>query len=212
MPAELLRIHPINPEGRKIATVVEVLKNGGIVVYATDSVYGIGCDLLSKKGVEKLCRLLDIKPQKLDLSFICSDISQISLYARRIETPVYKILRKSLPGPFTFILEASSEVPRILNANKKTVGVRIPDHAVPQMIVHALGNPLISASIKSEDTIREYTTDPAEIFEDFKHRVDIVIDSGPGGNVPSTVVDCTSGEPEVIRQGLGILHGESNRQ
>ena len=208
MPAELLRIHPINPEGRKIAAVVEVLKNGGIVVYPTDSVYGIGCDLLSKKGVAKLCRLLNIKPQKLDLSFICSDISQISVYARRIETPVFKILRKSLPGPFTFILEASSEVPRILNANKKTVGVRIPDHAVPQMIVHALGNPLISASIKSEDTIREYTTAPAEIFEDLKHQVDIVIDSGAGGNVPSTVVDCTSGEPELIRQGLGILYGE----
>lgn len=209
MPAELLRIHPVNPEQRKIRTVVEVLKNGGIVVYPTDSVYGIGCDLLSKKGVERLCRHLNIKPQKLDLSFICSNISQISLYARRIETPVFKILKKSLPGPFTFILEASSEVPRILNANKKTVGVRIPDHPVSQMIVQALGNPLISASIKSEDAIREYTTDPGEIFEDLKHQVDIVIDSGAGGNVPSTVVDCTSGIPEVIRQGLGILYGEA---
>lgn len=212
MQAELLRIHPVNPEGRKIAAVAEVLKKGGIVVYPTDSVYGIGCDLLNKKGVERLCRLLNIKPQKLDLSFICSDISQISVYARRIETPVFKILKKSLPGPFTFILEASSEVPRILSANKKTVGVRIPDHAVPQMIVHALGNPLISASIKNEDAIREYTTDPGEMFEDLKHQVDIVIDSGAGGNIPSTVVDCTSGIPELIRQGLGILYGEGNQQ
>jgi tRNA threonylcarbamoyl adenosine modification protein (Sua5/YciO/YrdC/YwlC family) len=206
MPAELLKIHPVDPEQRKIRSVIEVLQNGGIVIYPTDSVYGIGCDLFSKKGVERLCRILNIKPQKLDLSFICSDISQISEYARRIETPVFKILKKALPGPFTFILEASSKVPKILNANKKTVGVRIPNHPVTQMIVRGLGNPLITASIKNEDTIREYTSDPDEIFDDFKHVVDVVIDSGPGGNIPSTVVDCTVEPPEVIRQGLGVLH------
>ncbi len=205
MPAELLKIHPVNPEQRKIRHVVDVLAKGGLIVYPTDTVYAIGCDLVNKKGVERLCRLLNIRPQKLDLSFICHDISQISEYAKRIETPVFKILKKSLPGPFTFILESSSKVPKTLNANKKTVGVRMPDHPVPMMIVEVLGNPMITASIKNEDVIREYTTDPEEIYEDLKHQVDIVIDSGPGGNIPSTVVDCTREPVEIIRQGLGIL-------
>lgn len=203
MAAELLKIHPLNPEQRKIRHVVEVLKNGGIIVYPTDTIYGIGCNLLNKKAIERLCQVLNIKPQKLDLSFICHDLSQISEYAKRIDTPVFKILKKTLPGPFTFILESGSKVPRILEGNKKTVGIRIPDHPVPRMIVELLGNPLISASIKNEDVIREYTTDPEEMFEDLKHMVDIVIDSGAGGNVPSTVLDCTGSSIEIIREGLG---------
>lgn len=205
MAAELLKIHPVNPEQRKIRYVVDTLKKGGLVVYPTDTVYAIGCDLVSRKAVERLCRLLNIRPQKLDLSFICQTISQISEYALRIETPVFRMLKKTLPGPFTFILQSGSKVPKTLNANKKTVGVRIPDHRVPLMIVEALGNPMITASIKNEDVVREYTTDPQEIFEDLKQQVDIVIDSGPGGNIPSTVVDCTREPVEIIRQGLGIL-------
>lgn len=206
MPAELLKIHPVNPEQRKIRHVVDVLKSGGLIVYPTDTVYGLGCNLMNKKAIERLCRVLDIRPQKLDLSFICRDLSQISEYARRIETPVFKVLRKALPGPFTFILESSGKVPRILDVNKKTVGVRIPDHSVPRCIVEALGNPMITASIKNEDVIREYTTDPNEMFEDLKHVVDLVIDSGAGGNVPSTVVDCTGQTMEIIRQGRGDLN------
>lgn len=205
MPAELLSIHPVNPEQRKINRVVESLKDGGLIVYPTDTIYGLGCDLLNRKAIERMCQVLGIKPQKLNLSFICSDISQISEYVRRMDTPIFKLLKKSLPGPFTFILESSSKVPKILDVNKKTVGVRIPNHPIPLAIVAGLGNPLISASIKSDDLIREYTTDPEEIYEDLKHDVDIVIDSGAGGNIPSTVVDCTGPSVEIVRQGLGEL-------
>ena len=205
MTAELLKIHPIDPEPRKIRTVVDILLKGGIIVYPTDTVYGLGCNLMNKKAIERICHILNIKPQKLDLSFICHDLSQISEYVRRMDTPVFKLLKKALPGPFTFILESSSKVPKILDVNKKTVGIRMPDHPVPRMIVKVLGNPLITASIKNEDAIREYTTDPAEMYEDLKYEVDIVIDSGAGGNVPSTVVDCTGQEIEILRQGLGDL-------
>jgi tRNA threonylcarbamoyl adenosine modification protein (Sua5/YciO/YrdC/YwlC family) len=203
MAAELLKIHPVNPEQRKIRHVVDTLLNGGLIVYPTDTIYGIGCNLMNKKAIERLCHVLDIKPQKLDLSFICRDLSQISEYARRIDTPVFKMLKKALPGPFTFILESSSKVPKILDVNKKTVGIRMPDHAVPRMIVEGLGNPLISASIRNEDAIREYTTDPVEMYDDLRHVVDIVIDSGAGGNMPSTVVDCTSETTQILRHGLG---------
>jgi tRNA threonylcarbamoyl adenosine modification protein (Sua5/YciO/YrdC/YwlC family) len=205
MTAELLKIHPLNPEQRKINHVVDTLKKGGIIVYPTDTVYGIGCDLMNRKTIEQLCKILNIKPQKMDLSFICSDLSHISEYVRRIDTPIFKILKKALPGPFTFILESSSKVPKILNVNKKTVGIRIPDHRVPRLIVELLGNPLLTASIKDDDTIKEYTTDPEEIYEHLKHQVDLVINSGVGGNVPSTVVDCTTPEIQILRQGLGDI-------
>jgi tRNA threonylcarbamoyl adenosine modification protein (Sua5/YciO/YrdC/YwlC family) len=203
MPAEFLKIHPANPEARKINRVTEVLRNGGIIVYPTDTVYGIGCDLQNRRAVERLCRILNIKPQKLDLSFICSSLSDVSNYAKRIETPVFKILKKTLPGPYTFIFSSGSSVPKILGVNKKTVGIRIPDHAIPLAIVAQLGNPLITASLKDDDHIKEYTTDPQEIYEDVKNMVELVIDSGPGGNVPSTVIDCSAEEPILVRQGLG---------
>ncbi len=205
MPAELVNIHPENPERRKILHIVEVLQKGGIVIYPTDTIYGIGCDLMNKKAIERLCQIMNIKPQKLDLSFICNDLSHISEYVKRIDTPVFKVLKKTLPGPFTFILESSSKVPRILEVNKKTVGIRIPNHTIPRMIVEHLGNPLITSSIKDDDVIKEYTTDPEEIFEDFKNLVDIVIDGGPGGNIPSTVIDCTGDELVLVRQGLGEI-------
>jgi tRNA threonylcarbamoyl adenosine modification protein (Sua5/YciO/YrdC/YwlC family) len=203
MPAELLRIHPTHPEPRKISRVAEVLKNGGIVVYPTDTVYGLGCALTEKRAIERLCQILGIKPQKLDLSFICHSISEASAYVKRMDTPVFKAIKKSLPGPYTFLFESSSEVPKVLGINKKVVGIRIPQHAVPLAIVVALGCPLITSSIKDDDTLKEYTTDPEEIYEDVKHHVDIVMDGGPSGNVPSTVVDFTSGEAVLLRQGLG---------
>jgi len=199
----LIKIHPKNPEGRKINHVVETLKRGGIIVYPTDTIYGIGCDLMNRKSIERLCQIIDVKPQKLDLSFICNDLSHISTYVRKIDTPIFKILKKSLPGPYTFILESSSKVPKILGVNKKTVGIRIPDHAIPLEIVRQLGNPLITSSIKDDDVIKIYTTDPEEIFEDFKHLVEVVIDGGPGGNIPSSVIDCTGDKVVVIRKGLG---------
>lgn len=205
MSAEFVKIHSENPERRKILHIVEVLQKGGIVIYPTDTIYGIGCNLMNKKAIERLCQIMNIKPQKLDLSFICNDLSHISEYVKRIDTPVFKLLKKTLPGPFTFILESSSRVPRILDVNKKTVGIRIPDHNIPRMIVEHLGNPLITSSIKDDDVIREYTTDPEKIFEDFKHQVDIVIDGGPGGNVPSTVIDCTGNELVLVRKGLGNI-------
>lgn len=203
MPAELIKIHPRNPEIRKIGYVVDLLASGGIIVYPTDTVYGVGCSLLNKKAVTRLCQLIGVRPQKMDLSFICRDISQVSEYVRRIDTPVFKVLKKVLPGPFTFIFEAGNKVPRILDVNKKTVGIRIPDHPVPQMLVDGLGSPIVTASIKSDDLVREYTTDPEEIYEEFKYRVDVVIDSGAGGNIPSTVVDCTAGSMAIVRKGLG---------
>jgi tRNA threonylcarbamoyl adenosine modification protein (Sua5/YciO/YrdC/YwlC family) len=205
MPAEFIKIHPQNPEMRKVNRVIEVLRSGGIIIYPTDTIYGIGCDLMNRKAIEHLCKIMDIKPNKLDLSFICHDLSQISEFAKRIDTPVFKVLKKSLPGPFTFILESSSRVPKILGVNKKTVGIRIPDHQITRSLVETLGNPIITSSIKDEDIIVEYTTDPEEIYEDFKNKVDIVIDGGAGGNVPSTVVDCTGEELMVLRQGLGRI-------
>jgi tRNA threonylcarbamoyl adenosine modification protein (Sua5/YciO/YrdC/YwlC family) len=203
MTAELLSIHPINPEPRKINRAVEILQKGGVIVYPTDTIYGIGCDLMNKRAVERLCQIEDIKPQKMNLSFICHDLSHISEYVKRLDTPAFKVLKKLLPGPFTFIFESNTNVPKILGINKKTVGIRIPDHRIPLEIVKLLGNPLITSSIKDDDQIKEYTTDPEEIYEDFKHKVDLVINGGQGGNVPSTIVDFTDSEPKVTRQGLG---------
>lgn len=203
MAAVFLPIHPENPEPRKISQVIGVLQEGGIIVYPTDTIYGIGCDLTNRKSVERLCKIMGVKPHKLDLSFICNDLSHIAEFVKRIDTPVFKILKKSLPGPFTYIFESSSKVPKILNVNKKTVGIRIPDHPIPRELVRLLGNPLITTSIKDDDKIKAYTTDPEEIYNDFKNEVDLVIDGGPGGNIPSTVVDFTGHEPVVLRNGLG---------
>ncbi|MBK5278030.1 MAG: threonylcarbamoyl-AMP synthase [Bacteroidia bacterium] len=203
MIAEFLKIHPQNPEERKINQVVDVLNKGGIIVYPTDTIYGIGCNLMNRRAVERLCQITGVKPQKLNLSFICYDLSHISKYVQRIDTPTFKILKASLPGPFTYIFESNSNVPKILGVNKKTVGIRIPNHPIPLEIVNHLGNPLISSSIKDDDLIKEYTTDPEEIFEDFKHLVELVIDGGAGGNIPSTIVDFSEGDPVVKRQGLG---------
>ena len=201
----LLKIHPQNPEARKIKQVVDVLKDGGIIIYPTDTIYGIGCDLMNRKAVERLCHVMDVKPQKLDLSFICRDLAHVNEFVRRMDTPIFKLLKKALPGPYTFILESSSRVPKITQTNKKTVGIRIPDHAIPQAIVAELGNPLITASIKDDDKIKAYTTDPEEIYDDFRYKVDLVIDGGPGNNVPSTVIDCTGSEITILRHAAGEI-------
>ena len=154
MAAELVRIHPVNPEARKIRSVVEALRKGAVIIYPTDTIYGIGCDLMNRKAVERVCDVMNIKPNKLDLSFICHDLSHISEYVKRLDTPIFKLLKKALPGPYTFILESSSRVPKILDVNKKTVGIRIPDHNIPREIVRELGNPLITSSIKDDDKIK----------------------------------------------------------
>ena len=203
MKAELLKIYADNPEGRKIAKVVEVLRSGGVIVYPTDTVYGLGCDLFQPKAIERICRIKGIDPRKNLLSFICKDVSQVSEYAKNLTTPLFKLINKSLPGPFTFIFVSTSKVPKTIDPKRKTVGIRIPDHQVPLSIVEELGNPIITTSVHHEDKIIEYATDPEFIMDTLGDQVDLVIDSGLGGNVPSTVIDFTSGEAVVAREGLG---------
>lgn len=204
MSAELLRIYPDNPDERRIRKVAECLRNGGLVIYPTDTVYGLGCDIHNARAVEKIARIKGIKPQKNDFSFICFDLSHIADYAR-VSNAAFKLMKKTLPGPFTYILEANHNVPKILNTNKKTVGIRVPDHTIPRFIVRELGNPIITTSIKDEDEVIEYSTDPELIFEKFQHLVDIVIDGGYGGNVGSTIIDATTDEFAIVRAGLGEI-------
>lgn len=203
MVCSLLPVHPVNPEPRKIQRIIECLQAGGIIIYPTDTVYGIGCDLVNRRAVERLCRMIDIKPQKFNLSFICCDFSQLTHFVQPLASAEFKILKRTLPGPFTFIFQAGSQVPKIMGVNKKTVGIRIPDHPIPREIVKGLGHPLVSASVKSEDRIREYIPDPQEIYDTYKSKADLMIDGGTGGIVPSTIVDFTGGQPVVSRQGLG---------
>lgn len=206
MAAELLKINPENPQQKKIERVVEELRNGGVIIYPTDTVYGIGCDLHNKKALDRIMKIKgERNPKHFNLSFICNDLSQISEYVKQLNTPVFKLLKKALPGPFTFIVESSSHVPKLFGTNKKTVGIRVPDHPIPLKIVELLGNPISTTSLRDEDKILEYTTDPEVMYEEFKHQVDLVIDAGFGGNIPSTVVDCTGPEFEIIRQGLGEI-------
>lgn len=206
MAAELLKINPENPQFKKIEKVVEVLRDGGVIIYPTDTVYGFGCDLHNRKALDRILRIKgDKKGKNFNLSFICHDLSHISDYAKPLGTPVFKLMKKALPGPFTFIIESSSHVPKLFNTNKKTVGIRMPNHPIPLQVVEKLGNPLVTTSLKDDDNILEYTTDPAVMYDEFLHDVDLIIDAGYGGNVPSTVVDCTGDEFEVIRQGLGDI-------
>lgn len=201
----LLKINPENPEQRKIQQVVDVLNDGGIIIYPTDTVYGLGCDIFQPKAVERICRLRGLDPAKAMLSFICSDISEVSNFTLPINNPVFKVMRKNLPGPFTFVLNSNNQVPKLFKNKKRTIGIRIPDNSVSQAIVNTLGRPLLTISLKSEDQIAEYYTDPEDFKDEFQKLVDIVIDSGPGRNVPSTVVDCTGEEPLLIREGAGEL-------
>ena len=200
----LLKIYQDNPNSREIEKVVSVLRDGGTVVYPTDTLYAIGCDALNVRAVEKICELKGINPQKSNLSIICNDLSNISEYAK-VSTPTFKLMRKNLPGPFTFILPTTSSLPKIYK-NKKTVGIRIPDNNIIREIVRQLGNPILSTSIKEEDEEIEYTTNPELIHEKWSNIAEIVVDGGMGGIEPSTVVDCSGNELEIIRQGKGMLN------
>ncbi|MEO5646873.1 MAG: L-threonylcarbamoyladenylate synthase [Chitinophagaceae bacterium] len=202
----LIHIHPQTPQLRLIRQVVACLKNGGVIIYPTDTIYGLGCDIAQHKAVERICRIKNVDPQKAQLSFICRDLSHLSDYTKSIDTPLYRILKHYLPGPYTFILPASKQVPKILKSKKETIGLRIPDNRICQEILAELGNPLLSTSLPS-DMVEEYT-DPEIIHEKFSSLVDLVIDGGAGGTIPSTIVDCSSDDFEVIRQGLGEFeHG-----
>jgi len=201
----LIKIYPENPNPKAIEQVVEVLKKGGIIIYPTDTVYGMGCDITNQKAIERICKLRGVKPEKANFSFICSDLRHISDYIKPIDTTVFRVLKKALPGPFTFIFNANNNVPKLLSSNKKTVGIRVPDNAIAREIVLQLGNPILSTSIHDDDEVIEYSTDPDLIHEKYEDKVDIVVDGGYGDNEPSTVVDCTSGDFEIIRQGKGDL-------
>ena len=201
----LIKIYPENPNPKAIEQVVDVLKKGGIIIYPTDTVYGLGCDITNQKAIERICKIRGIKPEEANFSFICSDLSHISDYVKPIDTTVFRLLKKALPGPFTFIFNASNNVPKLLSSNKKTVGIRVPDNDIAREIVRVLGNPILSTSIKDDDEVIEYSTDPELIHEKYEDLVDLVIDGGYGDNEPSTVVDCTMGDFEVIREGKGVL-------
>jgi tRNA threonylcarbamoyl adenosine modification protein (Sua5/YciO/YrdC/YwlC family) len=205
MAAEFIRLYEQNPDPKRVRQIVDVLRNGGVIIYPTDTVYGMGCDITNQRAVERICKIKGINPKKHNFSFVCADLSNIAQYTRVITKPVFKMMKKGLPGPFTFILEASSVVPKILHSNKKTVGIRVPDHSIPRAIVEELGQPILSTSIYDQDEVIEYSTDPELIFEKYQHLVDVVIDGGYGQNVASTILDCTSDEVEIIRQGLGQL-------
>ncbi|MBS1738081.1 MAG: threonylcarbamoyl-AMP synthase [Bacteroidetes bacterium] len=197
----LISIHPVDPQARLISQVVSVLKDGGIIIYPTDTIYGLGCDIFHPKAVERICRIKNVDPKKAQLSFICRDLSHLSDFTKSIDTPLYRALKTHLPGPFTFILPASRQVPKILKSKKETIGLRVPDNVICQAILEQLGNPLLSASLPG-DLIEEYT-DPEIIDETFGKQVDVVVDGGTGGITPSTIVDCTTPDWEVMRQGLG---------
>ncbi len=197
----LLQIHPDNPNQRHIKTVVECLLDGGVIIYPTDTIYGLGCDIFQTKAIERIARIKQVDPAKAQLSFVCYDLSDLSKYTKSISTPLYRLLKNYLPGPYTFILPASKEVPRILHSKKSTIGLRVPDNLIARTIVHELNHPLLSASLPGE-MVEEYT-DPELIYANFHKLVDIVIDGGIGGMIPSTVVDCTQDMYEVIREGAG---------
>ena len=202
--AQLLKIYEYNPNEAAIKKVVEVLKNGGLIIYPTDTVYGLGCDITNVKAVEKVAKIKGIKLEKANLSFICSDLSHISDYVKQIDTATFKLLKRALPGPYTFILPGNSNLPKVFK-NKKTVGIRVPDNNIIRAIVKELGNPIISTSIHDEDEVLEYSTDPELIFEKWQNQIELVIDGGYGDNVPSTIIDLSGNEPEVIREGNGDL-------
>lgn len=198
----LLHIHPDNPQSRNIKTVVDILRQGGVIIYPTDTIYGLGCDIYNVQAIERICRIKNIDPKKAQFSFICADLSHLSEFTKSINTPIFRILKSSLPGPYTFILEANKQVPKLLKSKKDTVGIRVPDHLITQEIVKELGHPIMSVSLPMEGDI-EYYTDPDIIHDLFSSQVDVVIDGGPGNITPSTVIDCTSGAPELIREGAG---------
>lgn len=198
----LLHIHPDNPQQRNIDTVVETLRKGGVIIYPTDTIYGIGCDITNPSAIERVCRIKGVDPKKAQFSFVCSDLSHISDYVKSIDTPTFRLLKNALPGPYTFILNAGKQVPKLLQTKKATVGIRVPDNEICRMIVAQLGNPIMSTSLPTDEDV-EYYTDPEIMHDRFEKLVDIVIDAGFGSIQSSTVIDCTSGAPELLREGAG---------
>lgn len=200
-----IKLYNENPNPKQVKEVVDILEKGGVIIYPTDTVYGIGCDITKPKAVERVARIKGLNPKKARFSFICYDISQIAEYTTPIDNQTFKLMKRNLPGPFTFILESGSKVPKILKSNRKHVGIRVPDNNIIREIVNELGNPILTTSLKNDDEILEYTSDPELIYEDFQNLVDCVVDGGYGNNVPSTVIQCENGEYEVIRQGKGEI-------
>ena len=203
--AEFIKLYDDNPDPRKISRIVSVLRKGGLIIYPTDTVYGLGCDITNSKALEKIARIKGIKLAKANWSFICPDLSNLSDYVKQIDTSTFKILKRALPGPYTFILPGSNNLPKDFK-KKKTVGIRVPDNNIAKTIVTELGNPIVSTSIRDDDDILEYTTDPELILEKWDNLVDIVIDGGYGDNIASTIIDLSEGEPVVIREGKGDLN------
>ncbi|HTN21331.1 MAG TPA: L-threonylcarbamoyladenylate synthase [Pelobium sp.] len=201
----LIRVYEENPNEKILEQIVTVLKKGGIIIYPTDTVYGLGCDITNHKAIERIAQLRGIKPEKANFSFICYDLSHIADFIKPIDNATFRVIKKALPGPFTFIFNANNNVPKLLASKKKTVGIRVPDNNIARQIVKMLGNPILSTSIRDDDEILEYTTDPELIHEKYEDKVDLVIDGGYGDNQASTVIDCTNGEFEVIREGKGVL-------
>ncbi len=202
--AEFFKIYEKNPDSRLIDRAVDILRNGGVIIYPTDTVYGLGCDITKTRALEKVARLKNVKLEKANFSFICYDLSNLSEYVKQIDTPVYKILKRTLPGPFTFILKGNNNLPKAFK-KKATVGIRIPDNNIIRTIIKELGNPIMSTSIYDEDDVIEYTTDPELIYEKWKNKVDLVIDGGYGGNIASTIVDLSDNEITIIREGKGEI-------
>lgn len=211
----LLHLHPENPQPRNTKMIVECLLDGGVIIYPTDTIYGLGCDIRQHKAVERICQIKQVNPAKAQLSFICYDLSDLSMYTKSISTPLYRLLKTYLPGPYTFVLPASKQVPKILKSKKDTIGLRIPDNTIARSLIRELGHPILSSSLPGKSSgpsqstveawalpVEEYT-DPEMIYEKFEHLVDIVVDGGIGGTIPSTVIDCTGEEPVIIRKGLG---------
>ena len=201
----LVRIHPENPAPRHIKMVIDVLNKGGIVIFPTDTIYGMGCSIQHIKSVDRIARIKGEKKKQFNYSFIFNDLSMLSEFTRPLDNHIFRLIKRNLPGPFTFILEANNNIPKLFHSKKRTVGIRIPDDLVISTIISELGHPILTTSIRDEDEVVEYTTDPSLIYDKFKDRVDMVIDAGYGDNEASTVVDCTGGEIEIIRQGKGIL-------
>lgn len=202
---QFIKLYNENPDERKLASIVKILRDGGVVIYPTDTVYGMGCDLFNSRALERVLSIKGLKAKNHDLSFICYDLSHISEYAKQIDNTIFKSMKRALPGPYTFILNSSNKVPKLMSVKKKTVGIRVPDNMIIRSLVKELGRPIVTTSIKDEDEVIEYSTDPELIYEKFRGIVDVVIDGGYGDIMPSTVVNCVDGAPEVLREGKGDI-------
>ena len=201
----LIKIYPENPDEKRIQQAIDVLKKGGVIVYPTDSVYSMGCDMTNRRAVEKMAQLKGVKLEEANFSLICYDLSNISEYTVQFGTDIYKMMKRALPGPYTFILNANKNIPKLFQSKKQTIGIRVPDNNIARTIVNQLGNPMLSTSVHDDDEILEYTTDPELIHERYDGQIDLVIDGGYGNNEASTVIDCTGETPEILRQGIGVV-------